>query len=210
MSVGFKLSAELLEHLAGLPEATVVETARCTLDTVREMVGDHVRHNTYFREFPANVPDTYDFWMRCIAEALADEASRAGTLDQLSEGVVDLLTLPSYGRYQHTYEEMLAAHAELIPAAGDRVTVLHLGGTLESEATSLYLALAGSVTPLGEEHIGDLRTLAGACAEGPQPTEIPVRENRAIVNAARLEAGRPLLLDTVTDVLRLACCRTAM
>ncbi|MFJ8083262.1 hypothetical protein ACIQ6Y_21985 [Streptomyces sp. NPDC096205] len=205
MSVGFKLSAELLEHLAGLPEATVVETARHTLDTVREMVGDHVRHNTYFRDFPANVPDTYDFWMRCITEALADEASRAGTLDQLSEGVVDLLTLPSYGRYQHTYEDMLAAHAELIPAAGDRVTVLHLGGTLESEATALYLALAGSVTPLGEEHLGDLRTLAGACAEGPQPAEIPVRENRAIVNAARLKAGCPLLLDTVTDVLRLAC-----
>ncbi|MFI9155209.1 hypothetical protein [Streptomyces sp. NPDC053367] len=205
MSAGFKLSAELLERLAGLPEAAVVETGRRTLDTVREMVGDHVRHNTYFRDFPAGVPDTEDFWLSCIAEALADEATRAGTLDQLSEGVVDLLTLPSYGRYQHTYEDMLAAHDELIEAAGDRVTVLHAGGTPDSEVTALYLALAGSVTPLGEEHLADLRTLAGVCAEGPQPAEIPVRENRAIVNAARLKAGRPLLLDTVTDVLRLAC-----
>ncbi len=32
-----------------------------------------------------------------------------------------------------------------------------------------------------------------------------MRENRAIVNEVRLAAGRPLLVDTVTDVLRLAC-----
>jgi hypothetical protein len=34
--------------------------------------------------------------------------------------VVDLLTLPSYGNYRHTYAEMLAHHDELIAAAGDR------------------------------------------------------------------------------------------
>ncbi|MET9734842.1 hypothetical protein ABZZ79_30645 [Streptomyces sp. NPDC006458] len=205
MTVGFKLSAELLERLAELPEETVAETGRWTLRTVGEMVGDHVRHNVYFRDFPANVPDTFDFWMSCVADALADPAARAGTLDQLREGVVDLLTLPAYGTYHHAYEEMLAAHEELIDAAGDRITVLHLGDALESEAGALYLALAGSVTPLGEERLADLRVLAGVCADGPQPAEIPVRENRAVVNRARLEVGCPPLLDTVTDVLRLAC-----
>ncbi|MFE1442641.1 hypothetical protein [Streptomyces sp. NPDC058739] len=205
MTVGFKLSAELLELLAGLPEETVAETGRSTLRTVAAMVGDHVRHNVYFRDFPANVPDTFDFWMSCVVDALADPAARAGTLDQLSEGVVNLLTLPAYGTYQHAYEEMLAAHDELIPAAGDRVTVLHAGGPLEDEAGALYLALAGSTTPLGEDRLADLRILAGACADGPQPEAIPVRENRAVVNRARLESGCPLLLDTVTDVLRLAC-----
>ncbi|CAL9634661.1 hypothetical protein [Streptomyces sp. enrichment culture] len=205
LSVGFKLSAELLERLAALPEETVTQTAQWTLDAVRLLVGDHVRHNVYFRDFPANVPDTLDFWTRCVAEALADGTARPGTLAQLDEGTVNLLTLPSYGTYRHTYEEMLAAHDELIAAAGDRLTVLHLGGPLESEATALYLALAGAVTPLGEDRLDDLRTLAGVCAEGPQPAEIPVRENRAVVNSARLAAGRPLLLDTVTDVLRLAC-----
>ncbi|KUO19562.1 TerD family protein [Streptomyces dysideae] len=205
MSVGFKLSAELLERLSGLSEGTVVFTAVRTLGTVRAMVGDRVRHNAYFIDFPANVPDTFDFWMRCISEALADDATRAGTLEQLSEGVVNLLTLPSYGRYQHTYEEMLAAHDELIAAAGDRMTALHLGGAAEDELTALYLALAGSSTPLGEEALRDLAVLAGHCAHGPQPEAIPVRENRAVVNRARLEAGSGLLLDTVTDVLRLAC-----
>ncbi|MGW3496000.1 hypothetical protein [Streptomyces sp. NPDC001020] len=205
MSVGFKLSAELLEHLSGLSEDTVVDTAVRTLGTVREMVGDHVRHNVYFIDFPANVPDTFDFWMRCIAEALADDRTRASTLEQLSAGVVNLLTLPSYGNYRHTYAEMLAHHDELIAAAGDRVTVLHLGGALDHELTAVYLALAGSSTPLSEDGLRHLRELAGHCAQGPQPEEIPVREHRAVVNQARLMAGVGLLLDTVTDVLRLAC-----
>ncbi|MFD8236219.1 hypothetical protein ACFV20_30605 [Streptomyces sp. NPDC059696] len=204
-SVGFKLSAELLEHLSGLSEAAVVHTARRTLATVREMVGDHVRHNSYFINFPANVPDTEEFWMRCVAKALADDTSRENVLTQLTHGVLNLLSLPTYGRYQHTYQEMLAAQDELIASAGDRVTVLHLGRDLDAEITDLYLALAGSTTPLGEEHLRDLRTLAGRCALGPQPESIPVRENRAVVNEARLAVGADLLLNTVTDVLRLAC-----
>jgi hypothetical protein len=205
MGVGFKLSAELLERLSGLSGAAVLHTARRTLRIVREMVGDHVRHNSYFIDFPANVPDTEEFWARCVAQALGDETSRENVLAQLANGVLDLLSLPTYGRYQHTYEEMLAAQDELIAAAGDRVTVLHAGRTLDEELTDLYLSLAGSSTPLGEEHLADLRLLAERCALGPQPEKVPVRENRAVVNTARLGVGADLLLDTVTDVLRLAC-----
>ncbi|WP_406082481.1 hypothetical protein OG468_35775 [Streptomyces zaomyceticus] len=205
MTAGFKLSGELLERLSGFAEPTVVETAVRTLATVRELVGDHVRHNVYFVDFPANVPDTLDFWMTCVAEAFREGDARADAVDRLSAGVLDLLTLPSYGRYRHTYEEMLAAHDELIAAAGDRLTVLHPGRDADHEVTALYLALAGSTTPLGEEHLRDLSVLAGHCADGPQPETITVRENRAVVNLARLRTGAAPLLDTVTDVLRLAC-----
>ncbi|MDX2529077.1 TerD family protein [Streptomyces europaeiscabiei] len=205
MGVGFKLSAELLERLSGLSGAAVLHTAGRTLRTVSEMVGDHVRHNSYFIDFPANVPDTEEFWTRCVARALGDEKARENVLTQLANGVLDLLSLPTYGRYQHTYEEMLAAQDELIASAGDRVTVLHLGRDLDDELTDLYLALAGSTTPLGEDHLRDLKVLAERCALGPQPERIPVRENRAVVNEARLGVGADLLLDTVTDVLRLAC-----
>ncbi|MFI1441328.1 hypothetical protein [Streptomyces fructofermentans] len=204
-SVGFKLSARLLERLSGLSEAAVLHTARRTLRTVGEMVGDHVQHNAYFIDFPANVPDTEEFWTRCVVKALADDSSRENVLGQLAHGVLNLLSLPTYGRYQHTYEEMLAAQDELIESAGDRVTVLHLGRDLDTELADLYLALAGSTTPLGDEHLLDLRALAERCALGPQPDTIPVRENRAVVNEARLAVGADLLLDTVTDVLRLAC-----
>ncbi len=189
MSVGFKLSAELLARLSGLSEAAVLHTARRTLRVVSEMVGDHVRHNAYFIDFPANVPDTEEFWIGCVAKALDDDTSRESVLTQLSRGVLNLLTLPTYGRYQHTYEQLLAAQEELIASAGDRVTVLHLGRNLDDELTDLYLALAGSATPLGEEHLDDLKTLAQRCALGPQPESIPVRENRAVVNEARLMAG---------------------
>ncbi|GLW46984.1 hypothetical protein Stsp02_26460 [Streptomyces sp. NBRC 14336] len=205
MQAGFKLSAELLARLSELSEETVVDTAVRTLPVVRELVGDHVRHNAYFIDFPAHVPDTVDFWRDCVLKALADEKVRPGILAQLSAGVLNLLTLPAYGRYHHSYEELLAAHDELIAAAGDRVTVLHLGGQLDEEVRALYLALAGSVTPLGDEHLADLAVLAEVCADGPQPEAIPVRENRAVVNRARLAAGAAPLLDTVTDVLRLAC-----
>ncbi|MFE2560338.1 hypothetical protein ACFXGT_30825 [Streptomyces sp. NPDC059352] len=205
MTAGFKLSGELIERLSGCAEPTVVDTAVQTLATVRELVGDHVRHNVYFVDFPANVPDTLDFWMACVIEALDDDDARSETLDQLRAGFLDLLTLPSYGRYRHTYEEMLSVHDELIAAAGDRLTVLHLGSDVDSEVTGLYLALAGSTTPLGEEHLRDLAVLAEHCADGPQPETITVRENRAVVNRARLRAGAAPLLDTVTDVLRLAC-----
>ncbi|MFF3316191.1 hypothetical protein ACFYV5_11840 [Streptomyces sp. NPDC003035] len=205
MSVGFTLSSELLTHLSGLSDDTVTATAVRTLDVVREMVGDHVEHNVYFLDFPANVPDTFDFWMRCVADAMDDEGSRERTLAQLESGAVDLLTLPTYGTYGHTYAEMLTAHEELTAAAGDRLTVLHLGEDADTEVTALYLALAGSTTPLGEDDLRDLAVLAGHCVDGPQPEAVPVRENLALLNRARLAAGAGLLLDTVTDVLRLAC-----
>ncbi|MET8576796.1 hypothetical protein [Streptomyces sp. NPDC005012] len=205
LSVGFTLSGELLRHLSGLAPEVVLPVARRTLDTVRELVGDHVRHNVYFKAFPDGVPETVEFWHRCLMKALDDERARPGVVARLRDGVLDLLTLPSYGRYQHTYEEMLAVHDELIAAAGDRVTVLHLGGPPEEETTALYRSLAGSRTPLGEDGLEDLRLLARHCAAGPEPEAIPLRENRAVLNAARVAAGVHPLLDTVTDVLRLAC-----
>ncbi|MER5967036.1 hypothetical protein [Streptomyces sp. NPDC002057] len=205
MTAGFKLSAELTARLSALAEPVVVETAVRTLASVRELVGDHVRHNVYFVDFPDNVPDTLDFWTECFARAVDGRDARAGLLRRLRTGLLDLLSLPSYGRYPHTYEEMIAGHDELIAAAGDRLTVLHPGGDAEEEVAALYRALAGSTTPLGEEHLEDLALLAGHHAHGAEPEDIPVRENRAVVNRGRLGAGAAPLMDTVTDVLRLAC-----
>ncbi|MFB9197646.1 hypothetical protein ACFFWA_32290 [Actinomadura verrucosospora] len=205
MSVGFKLSADVLRALSGLSEQTVRSVAVRTLATVREMAGDHVRHNSYFRDFPRNVPDTLDFWLGLLHETLQDAALAPAARGALRDGVLDLLTLKGYGRYQHTYEEMLAAQDELVTAAGDRVTVLHLGRALAEEAAELYLRLAESTTPLGEEDLETLEKLAAHHASGPHPERIPVRENRAVINRVRLALGAGLLVDTVTDVLRLAC-----
>ncbi|WP_200881228.1 TerD family protein [Nocardia otitidiscaviarum] len=206
MSVGFKLSEELFDRLSALSAGVVIDTAVSVLAAVRGMVGDHVQHNVYFRDFPRNVPDTVEFWAECLVEALAEPevAERIG--GDVLLGSLNLLDLPKYGRYQHDYADMLAAHAEFIAGAGDRVTVLHAGGDVADEAAGLYRALAGAATPGNDDDREALRVLARYCATDPrQPHDIPVRENRALINAVRLDLGLEPLLGTVTDALRLAC-----
>ncbi|CAM3896458.1 TerD family protein [Kibdelosporangium persicum] len=209
--VGFKASRELLEYVATLEPGAAMDLAIDVIGAVRGLVGDNVPHNAYFINFPDGVPDTVEFWVQCLRDALVPARRKwfprdADLVDVLTGGWVDLLKLPRYGRYQHTYEELLAAHDELIPSVKDRVTVLHLGGTVQEEASRAYLGLAGSVTPLGEADLQVLADLAETCLAGTQPEVIPVRENRAVVNAVRMRAGLPLVsVDTVTDVLRVAC-----
>ena len=213
MCAGFKCSRDLLERLSQTEPGRVIDIAVAVLPVIRELAGDHVRHNTYFLEFPANVPDTMEFWASCLREAVLARTHgsvalpTAQDLAELGRAgfVLNLLSLPSYGRYQHTFEEMLAAHEELIPAVSDRVTVLHLGSNAESEADALYLRLAGSTVPLSADDTDTLRILAEHCIGLEQPGEIPVRESRAIINAVRVRAHAAPLVTTVTDVLRLAC-----
>ncbi|MEV5742897.1 hypothetical protein AB0L30_22800 [Microbispora rosea] len=203
LSVGFTCSPALLDRLARLPGEQVIDLGVRVLAAVRRLVGDHVEHNAYFVDFPRNVPDTLEFWAGLLREAMLDPVAAA----RVRPGILNLLDLPRYGSYQHTYADLLAAHAELIPLAEDRVTVLELGGSLRDEARDLYLSLAGSEVPLAAEDLAALRALAAFCADlhaDDQPERVPVRENRAVINEARLAAGRPLLVDTVTDVLRLA------
>ncbi|MET9231941.1 DUF3322 domain-containing protein [Lentzea sp. NPDC003310] len=188
---GFKASRDLLEHVSGLHDAE--EFAAGTVRAVKELIGARGQHNPYFKEFPHNVPDTLAFWWECVRDAVAQGVEPTG----------NLLDLPKYGRVQHTYEEMLAAHDELVPSLKDRITVVRLGGTLEEEVQRLFEELASSPIPLAENDRALLGELAVLAAD--VELDVPVRENRAILNAARLVAQRPLQdIDTVTDVLRLA------
>ncbi|OZV81148.1 hypothetical protein CA850_13525 [Micromonospora echinospora] len=209
LDVGFSASRALLEHVGALAPGPAMDLAVTVVTAVRELVGDHVQHNAYFIGFPDDVPDTVEFWTDRLRAAVltgGGTATEAQLREAVTSGGVNLLDLPGYGTYQHTYAELLAAHDDLVAAAGDRVTLLRLGDTAEVETTRLYLALAGSVTPHGEADLAILGELAVACADGPQPAEIPVRENRAVLNGIRLVLGRPLVaVDTTTDVLRLAC-----
>lgn len=210
---GFKASGPLLAHVSALEPGVAMDRALSVIAAVRKLVGDDVAHNVYFKDFPRNVPDTIDFWLESLRQTLALRVGSEGgaptdaeLLDFVGGPSFNLLALHNYGTYQHTYAEMLAAHKELIPSLGDRVTVLHLGDTVEQEAAALYRSLAGSSTPLGEADLPVLEMLASMCLDVDQPESIPVRENRAVVNAVRLAAGRELVgVDTVTDVLRLAC-----
>ncbi|MEV0644839.1 hypothetical protein AB0I28_06210 [Phytomonospora sp. NPDC050363] len=194
LSAGFTLSADLLTHLSGFAPEAVTRLGKSVLKAVRALVGGHVEHNVYFRDFPAAVPDTMEFWLGLARELLVTP-----------EQPLNLLELPGYGRYHHSHEEMAAAHELFLDMATDRVTVLHLGGTPDEEAAALYLALAASTVPLNAEDLYDLRLLAQTLVDAPVPEAVPVRENKAVVNRERILRGLPPLADTVTDVLRAAC-----
>ena len=208
LTVGHTCSTDLLRHLSGLRPEDVLAAAGPVLSAVREAVGDHVQHNVYFTDFPENVPDTAQFWLECLADALADPDVKKETVlgdAVLTGGGVDLLSLPKYGRYQHDFDALLRIREPFVAGAKDRVSVLHLGRSLAEETRGLYLELASSALPLAEDDLVLLELLAAECVDGEQPERIPVRENRAVVNRARIAEGRAPMVDTVTDVLRLAC-----
>ncbi|MCP3016606.1 TerD family protein [Nocardiopsis dassonvillei] len=202
LSVGFTLTGGLRARLEGLAPEAVLREAGPLLDAVRRLVGASAEHNVYFRDFPDNVPDTVEFWAWCLATAIGDPAGPVHLA--LPQGRINLLDLPSYGRYQHTYAELAAARDAFAPGAKDRLTPLHLGAPLAEETRALYEDLAGSPVPLGEADLALLAVLADECADREPPRVIPVRENRAVVNAARVRAGHAPRVDTATDVLRLA------
>jgi hypothetical protein len=194
VTAGFKADRALVEYVATRRAGAAMGIAVDVVGAVRQLVGDDVKHSSYFKRFPRGVPDTVEFWAHCLRGTFGED-----------HGVVDLLTLPRYGRYQHTFDELLDAHEELIASAGDRVTLVHLGGSLQEETEALYRTLAESVTPLGEADLALLGELALTCY-AVELAAVPMRENRAVVNGVLLAAGRPLVAaDTVVDVLRTAC-----
>lgn len=216
MAVGFKLSTEALRHFSTQDAALVKTLAVCTLEAVRGLVGDHVRHNTYFIDFPKNVPDTLEFWVACLREAVIGIAvGERFSYVQLSEAGINLLMLPSYGEYQHTFEEMLNRHDEFIPNLKDRVTILHLGGLPGEEMGRLFEILVNTATPPAPADRDLIKHLAQQVLVGYKesiPFELPGRETKALINAAILEWAQPhylnaprcelVQINTITDVLR--------
>lgn len=205
-SAGWKLSRDLIGDLSARSTGQVLDIGVGLLAAVRHIAGDHVAHNPYFKGFPFGVPDTLSFWAELMAKALLVGVTPGGPMVDIGGGEMveagSLLSLPGYGVVQHTYEDMLSAHEALAASAGDRVTLLHKGGTLAVETDALFLELAGSAVPLAGEDLALLERLAPLAEAVPE--RVPVRENRAVLNKIALASGRPLLADTVTDVLRLA------
>lgn len=196
LSEGFVAPADLLAHLAGLRPGAAFDAAVRIVGAVKRRIGSHVESNPYFIDFPARVPRTERFWAQCLA---------ASGVDVDRAVVVDLLTLPGYGRYRHSFAQMLARREQRPDSPDDRRTRLALGGSLDDEARRAYGELAGATTPPTAGDLALLADLAAALVDEALPEDVPVRENRATIDSARLAAGRPLALcSTVTDVLRVA------
>ena len=82
LGAGFTASRALLAHVGGLAAGPALDLASTLVAAVRELVGDHVRHNAYFIGFPDDVPDTVEFWVE--RRGLPD-GSAVYTLDRLGE-----------------------------------------------------------------------------------------------------------------------------
>ena len=66
LSAGFKADRALLTHLSTVEPGAAMDLAVAVIDAVRGLVGDHVRHNAYFKKFPRRVPDTVEFWVSLL------------------------------------------------------------------------------------------------------------------------------------------------
>lgn len=196
ISVGFKASAALLDHMAHMHPIDATDLSLSILNSAKQIVGAHVSHNVYFKEFPKNVPDTLEFW--------ADLVAKTYGIYGIETWDGNLLHLDGYGRYQHSYDEMVKAHEAFVSKGTEKLTVINVGKSIAEEANDLYISLAESKVPAVEDDLTLLVRLAELCVGAQQPAIIPVRENKAIINAVRLNASYPLLIDTTTDVLRLA------
>jgi len=186
MHVGFKMSHELFEYVTYLPRHELLNVAGQMIHSIKKLVGDHVNHNTYFINFPNNVPDTLDFWWHTIIKYIFTGTN-------------------TYGRYNHTYENMLEHHSKLKLTANTNQKIINLGKTEFEELQDFSKDLIAATVPLSPEDRKLLATVLPYVniSNIPAPT---IRENKAIVNGMyyKLHNRTAYPFDTVTDVLRFA------
>lgn len=184
MSNGFKLSDELLSFISKSSFEDSIRFSQTILDSVKKLVGSHVKHTTYFIQFPKNVPDTLDFWWTAIVSHFVGQ--------------------PIYGQHLHTYEDMLAYHKTLNVSKSTKFKIVNLGASLESEVALSFVSIANSTVPLNEKTRKDIGILLDYDATLVSLAHPTIRENKAIINAIKLKNGIEIEVDTVVDVLRLA------
>lgn len=193
ISAGFKADTEVLSYVSRLTKSDAIQLSKEIVNAVQHLTGDHVKHNTYFKSFPDDVPDTIEFWTKLVQDTF-------GEYGFMWDG--NLLALDGYGKYQHTYEEMLQEHKPFVEKLNRKLKPIKLGGTFQAEVNKLFLSLAESSVPLNEGDRNLLVELARVSMK--TPSKIPVRENKAIINSVYIEEGLPVLVDTIGDILRLA------
>lgn len=210
MDVGFKLSGEAMNVLSSLDAGIVEEYGKRVLAVIQKMLGNHRNHNTLFRGFPDKIPSTTAYWFMRLSHALRaskrSDMAEAMYVVTLSDGTeIDLLKgdLTYYGRYAHTYEEMVREHSRFRHLLKGAFKVLVLGEHLDVEVESLFRSLAGSTVPLSEDDMVTLGVLCDVCTNVSLES-VPVREIKALVNTSRVNAGASIVADTPTDILRLA------
>ncbi|OWA37419.1 hypothetical protein B9G55_05005 [Saccharibacillus sp. O16] len=180
--LGYSFAPELLEAASRLDRTSLIELYNVTVPTLRQMVGDHVKYNPMYPNFPEQVMEASD--AELYLRALLHYA--AGILPDTPE--------------QPRPELKIQKKTKLIQL-----------GT-QAEWMQMIHHLIGANGSLSEEDKGDLSIALRSefNLDDILPESIPYKENAAYVASILLEEGLADVtrlapyFSTATDVLRLA------
>ena len=191
MYIGFKLSGELFRNIATSTREDAITHSRLILSAVKDLVDADKKHNVCHIDFPKDVPDCYDYWTGAIVMWFFTGEC-------------------AYGKYTHTYEDMVKSHDEFMPIFERKAQVLHLGEEYKVYVEKHLQGLMLSNIPLSDSDKGFIKELITEVATWnkqvvPTNLKIPMRENKVFLNSFLINNKLPIIADTITDVLRLAC-----
>lgn len=225
---GYVLSAPLRTALGGLRPVDLATHGMRLLARLDARLGNDRRHRPLFAGFPAQVPNyaqaRYSTRIRAFLLNQPNQpcaiCGRTGDIGALAPCAHLLCSTcaPVEGlRACPVCAEPIRVRRPHLTAAGSRTAdiLVPIGGTLaplrlgvdrNADALGELLGLLARRTPPGPQDRDDLALLAAhAPADAGRwlPTEIPVRESKAVVLAGLLPDHLPAdRLDTATDVLR--------
>jgi hypothetical protein len=166
---------------------------------VREMVGDHVEHNAYFRDFPEGVPATMAFWVDCVVDALA--AAPTGPAFGPRRRA-EPARLRRYGRYQALLDGLIVRSilARRFLTVGDFVALLGPASPNRGQAFGRvgdlprHRAPRGPARRIGRHHPGpaDRAGARVACYGAAEAMEALPSHPREEAGSARAHLAPPL------------------
>lgn len=229
---GFLLSASLYRQCAGLPATALAGFGRSLLELLDEELGANARHVPLFRNFPESVPgNTETFYINRVFALLLQEPAQPCVLcgeERTVHPVAPCAHLvcrscwdgADFSACPLCLRGIDRGDPFLQPSAADPVEVrsegaialdrLRLLGSVTTDAVrATASALLARRSPLSAADSNDLGVLVDALVDAEPdwlPTDIPVRETRALV-LGRLLPNHPALIEglvgTATDALRL-------
>ncbi|MEU7136958.1 MXAN_6230/SCO0854 family RING domain-containing protein [Streptomyces sp. NPDC046261] len=238
---GHALTEPLRAALAGAGARALADTGRGLLRAIDAQLGADRTHMPLFRDFPRSVPqDTFALYVDRVFSLLMQRPDQPCVLCG-TVGVVhpvspcahlvcrscwdgaDYAGCPLCHRRIDRADPFLRpgrpAGAALRPAPRGPLRLLVLGTSRTADAAAELAGLLARPTPLSPQDRDDVKVLVAHAAPGGLgwlPTELPVRETKALVLGTLLRDGGPAtagavrellphLLTTATDVLRLLC-----
>lgn len=177
MSLGYIMSAELLEAISTLSEEAVAELHESVISVLRQVRGADVKYKPMYPNFPQQVVD-------------------ASYLELYRNAFLHYWT---FGQWKPDYQE----RPRLKCFEHTQYTTLTL--ISESDFHSVFGQILRSNDSISEEDKSIVRWFVSNCPEVGAPTDIPFKENLCLLAALYLKDGRDIepYINTATDVLRI-------